>query len=616
MARKKLGEVLRQRGKISAEDLYQAISEQQGRLVRLGELLLERRLVSKQDLISALEEVTRVPYLDWEEIAPSPEALRLIPWATARQHCLLPFSVEKNKLVVIMAEPQNLAAVDELRFLSGMDIVPRLGFRPEITAAIDKYYAILSGKERPAGAKTLPDLPEAPPMEFITTSSRQSQREAMIEFQAEMRQQRTPAVRLVSSMIALAVEKQASDIHIEPQAKETILRIRVDGVLRDLRRLPRALQNSVISRLKILADMDIAERRTPQDGSFLVQMGTRRLDLRISTLPTHYGEKVVVRILEAKDAQVSFHQLGLPPEIEDRFKRVLSLPQGLVLVSGPTGSGKSTTLYAALRHIQHPGINIVTVEDPVEYLLEGVSQVQVNTKAGLTFAGCLRSIVRQDPNVIMVGEIRDRETAEIALKAAQTGHLVLSTLHTNDSVSAITRLLDLNIPAFLIASSLTAVLAQRLVRRLCVCRKQVPVEPDYAARLEAIGLAEPSAHMFVPVGCDACDGAGFKGRVGVFEMLETDDAIRNLMRSGARVEEIRAVARGNGFRTMQEDALDKIQAGVTTLDEVLRVVTLDPSPRLLCPGCAREQFPAFLYCPFCGTAQREPGPARPELLFA
>ncbi len=618
MGKKKLGEVLRERGKISEQALLQAIEEQQGKVRRLGELLLERNLVEKGDLVAALEEVTHAEYVDCRNVTPDPEALRLIPYSVAQKHAALPVALMDQRLLVVLAEPQNVQAIDELRFLTGKDIATRLGFREEIQEAIESHYARLEKRmtESERIRETVAGLANLPQMEFFTTSSRQRQRDAMIEFQAELRNLRTPAVQLVSAIIAAAAEKGASDIHIEPQARETVVRIRVDGVLRDLRRVPRSLQHSLISRMKILADMDIAERRAPQDGSFMVQIGGRKLDLRISTLPTQYGEKIVVRMLDSQGAAKEFQDLGLDPEMESALKHILALPQGMLLVTGPTGSGKSTTLYAALNHIRHPGINIVTVEDPIEYMIEGVNQVQVNARAGLTFANALRSILRQDPNVIMIGEIRDRETAEIALKAAQTGHLVLSTLHTNDSVSAVTRLLDLGVPPFMIAASVSGVLAQRLVRRLCVCHQQAPMDPRFARRLLAAGLPQPGGQMYVPVGCSACDNTGYKGRVGIYELLVVDEPMRVLVRSSCRPDEIRALARGNGFRLMQEDALEKVRKGLTTLDEVLRVVSLDKTDARRCGSCGRELHASFQFCPYCGSEQGERHARNAELALA
>ncbi len=455
MKKKRLGEALQERGKISEAELQKFIEKQRGSLLHLGELLLDRGVVSKEDLADALEEVSHVAYVNCSAIAPEPEVLKLIPRAMAERLSVLPIRREGRKLVITMAFPQNLATLGELRFTTGMDISPRQSFRTELQAAIAFNYS--SGGRKPsAAAPTAGKAVTYDEIEFISASSRQANQEAMQEMQADLRQRKTPAVQLVSEIIQLAIAKQASDIHIEPRAAETIVRVRVDGVLRDAQTIPRALQTSLISRIKILSDMDIAERRTPQDGRFMVTIGGRHLDLRVSALPTQYGEKVVIRLLEATAPLASLFDLGMPAEVSENLLQLINQPQGLILVTGPTGSGKSTTLYSCLNKLMKPSVNIVTVEDPVEYVLPGINQAHVNTKAGMTFASCLRSILRQDPNIIMVGEIRDRETAEIAMKAAQTGHMVLSTLHTNDSVSAIVRMLDLGIPGYLISSSIAA----------------------------------------------------------------------------------------------------------------------------------------------------------------
>src|SRR5271154_4751348 len=494
MKKKRLGEILRERNHVSVENLDKAIQEQQVKLVHLGELLLQRGAVSKADLVSALVEVSHIPYFDCHSVEVDAETLQLISATMARSCCALPLETVGNKLVVVMAEPQNLRFLDELRFKSGMQISPRLGFRAEVEAAIAINYpsaeseaaAAVATAAAATAASTVTSVKEIvlsaadAEMEFISSSSQERNVEAMREMQSELMQKSrtTPAVMLVASMIKAAAERRASDIHIEPHSDDTAIRFRVDGMLREYQRIPKVLQNSVASRIKILSDMDIAERRAPQDGRFLVKIGGRRIDLRVSTLPTQYGEKVVMRLLEGDAPLQDLARLGFPQWIEERLRPMLRLPQGMILVTGPTGSGKSTTLYSSLLLIRRPSINIITVEDPVEYAVAGLNQVQVNIKAGLTFASCLRSILRQDPNVIMIGEIRDKETAEIALKAAQTGHLVLSTLHTNDSVSAVIRLLDLGIPGYLISSSVTGILAQRLVRKLCSCHTVQPATPE------------------------------------------------------------------------------------------------------------------------------------------
>jgi type IV pilus assembly protein PilB len=612
MKKKRLGEVLHERGHISSADLAKAIEDQQGKLIHLGELMLERGLVSKHDLAAAIAEVTRVPYADCGKLHIDPDLLKLVPHALAKRCFALPIQTHgTTKLVMAIAEPQNLQIIDELRFSIGMDIVPRLGFRDEIEAAIEKWYGAAEQADA-AVAEAIAPTSDDPGMEFISSSSMQRNIEAMQEMQAELLQKCTPAVRLVASTITAAANKGASDIHIEPQAADTVVRFRVDGMLRDYQRIPRTIQNSVVSRIKILSDMDIAERRAPQDGRFLVKISGRRIDLRVSTLPTQYGEKVVMRLLEADAPLQDYASLGFPPYIADGLKRMLSLPQGMILVTGPTGSGKSTTLYSSLNLVRKPSINIITVEDPVEYAVPGLNQVQVNTKAGLTFASCLRSILRQDPNVIMIGEIRDRETAEIALKAAQTGHLVLSTLHTNDSISAVTRLLDLGVPGFQIATSLTGIIAQRLIRPLCSCSRIVPANPEFVSRLKGAGVSDPPEMESAPVGCEVCDLTGYKGRVGIYELLTLNDPIRSAIRAGGRNDEIRALARQNGMRLMQEYALERVRDGLTTVEEVLRVIPFEPVAAACCHSCNAEVSPAFLFCPFCGAQLTESPHPKPR----
>jgi type IV pilus assembly protein PilB len=601
MKKKRLGEALHERGKISSGDLEKMIAEQQGKLIHLGELLLDRGMVSKEDLASALEDTSGVPYLDCAQVTPTQEALQLIPRAVAERLLAVPICIENKRLVVAMAAPQNLSALDELRFKAGLEISPRQSFRNEIEAAIDTCYPGEGSKAENSSTKAPGDPLYFEDIEFYSTSSRQTNQEAIQEMQADLRQRKTPAVRLVSEIIQIAVAKAASDIHIEPRQTETVVRVRVDGVLRDVQSVPRTLQTSLISRIKILSDMDIAERRSPQDGRFMVSFAERTHDLRVSTLPTQYGEKVVIRLLEGSAPLASFANLGIPADINEGLSELLSQPQGMILVTGPTGSGKSTTLYASLHKLRKPSVNIVTVEDPVEYVLPGVNQAHVNTKAGLTFASCLRSILRQDPNIIMVGEIRDLETAEIAMKAAQTGHLVLSTLHTNDSVSAIVRLLDLGIASFLISSSVTGILAQRLVRKLCVCHSTQAATPEFHARLAQCGVTKMPAKMAIPIGCDRCDQTGYKGRVGIYELLVMDNTIRSLIRSGGTIEQIRDSSRANGMRLMHEDAAEKLSQGLTTMEEIMRVVPVENVSRDACSECSQPILPVFKYCPYCGT---------------
>ena len=600
MKKKKLGEVLRDRGKISSADLQKVIIEQQGKVIHLGELMLERGLVSKQDLGAALQEVSRIPYVDCSSVEPDTAALKLVTRTMAERLCILPLGTERKHLVVAMAAPQNLAAMDELRFTTGWEISPRLSFRSELQRAIDRHYSVEPGSEA-YGTIRGGERIQFEDVEFISTSSRQASQEAIQEAQADLRQKKTPAVRLVSEVIQVAMAKRASDIHIEPRAEDTIVRMRVDGVLHEHQSLPRSLQNSLVSRVKILSDMDISERRTPQDGRFMASIGTRQLDLRVSTLPTQYGEKVVIRLLETSAPLTSYSDLGMPADVSAGLSEILAAPQGMLLVTGPTGSGKSTTLYSSLNKLRQSSVNIVTVEDPVEYVLPGINQVHVNTKAGLSFVTCLRSILRQDPNIIMVGEIRDKETAEIAMKAAQTGHLVLSTLHTNDSFSAVVRLLDLGIPGYLISSSLTGILAQRLVRVLCSCRSMQPSTSEFQERMRQLGLSSPPKEMAVAEGCDRCNQTGYMGRVGIYELLQVDESIRSVIRNGGNVGQIRETSRANGMRLLQEDAVAKVLSGLTTLEEILRVVPMRSTARLECSNCKSHILSAFSFCPTCGT---------------
>jgi type IV pilus assembly protein PilB len=614
MKKKKIGEVLRDRGMISHADLQKVIVEQQGKVIHLGELMLERGLITKEDLGAALEEVSRVPYVDCASTIPDPGALKLVPRGIAERLSVLPIRSEQKRLIVAMAAPQNLAILDELRFTTGMEISPRLSFRVELQQAINRHYAAEEGGAASYGTFRGSERIPFEEVEFLSTSSRQANQEAIQEVQADLRQKKTPAVRLVSEMLQVAMAKRASDIHIEPRVADTVVRMRVDGVLHDHQLIPRTLQNSLISRVKILSDMDISERRAPQDGRFMVSIGTRQIDLRVSTLPTQYGEKVVIRLLETSSPLTSYTDLGMPCDVSDGLSELLSAPQGMILVTGPTGSGKSTTLYSSLHKLRQASVNIVTVEDPVEYVLPGINQVHVNTKAGLTFVSCLRSILRQDPNIIMVGEIRDKDTAEIVMKAAQTGHLVLSTLHTNDSVSAIVRLLDLGIPGYLISSSVTGILAQRLVRMLCSCHAHQPVTPEFTARLAQFGMSRPPRTMAVPIGCDKCNQTGYVGRIGIYELLRVDDSVRAIVRTSGNVDQIRDTARSNGMRLIQEDALEKVLKGTTTLEEVLRVVPMEAASSCVeCAKCKQSILPSFNYCPACGTrCALKPSPSRPH----
>ena len=614
LKRKRLGDALLERRSISPADLEKTIQDQPKANMRLGELLLKRGLVPKADLVAALEDVRGFAYVDCRTAVVDPEALKLIRREAAAGYGVMPLAVEGEFLVTVMAEPQDLHVISELEFVSGKRIAPRFGFRWEIDEAIKKWYGGPVADEHPAaGGGDVPvlDQIDVSNTHFSSSSSSERGRAAVAEFEAELRKERTPAVRMVSAVLTAAVLKRASDVHIEPQPAATVVRLRVDGTLRELVQFPAALGVPLVSRIKILADLDIAERRAPQDGRFQVAIGEQKMDLRVSTLPTRDGEKVVMRLLDPSATKVPLIDLGFSDRDAATLGRLLRRPQGMVLVTGPTGSGKSTTLYAALNLVRSPTMNVVTIEDPIEYRIPEINQVQINIPAGLTFAGTLRSVLRQDPNIIMLGEIRDTETAEIALQASQTGHLVLSTLHTNDSVAAVTRLLDLQVPGFLMAASISGILAQRLVRKLCSCRNEAAAGPEYRAQLAAVGIDDPPDTRFLSVGCAACDNTGYKGRVGIYEVLVFDEGIATAVRSGTRDDEIRNLARRGGMRLMAEDALEKVRQGITTLDEVLRVVPFEHGDGARCRNCKQALASNFLFCPYCGGKVLSPGASPP-----
>ena len=606
----RLGDVLVERGSLSVKDLRRAIQMQkdQEKNMRMGEILLQNHLVSKTEVGLAMEQLQNIPYAECPPPSVDPAVLELVPQSTAMRCCALPLEVTDRKLIIAMAEPQNLAFLDELRFSVGMTISPRFSFRDDILSGIKQFYGDIESKDSvqdlvatEAGSLDLDD-DATKDIEFIVWDADVEGSEAKEELHAG-RIRPTAAVRFLSAIINAAVQKSASDIHIEPRADFTVIRARVDGILRELMTMPSEHHASLVSRIKILCNMDISERRLPQDGRFMIQHRGRRLDMRSSSLPTHFGEKVVMRVLDPNSSLITLDQLGFSEGLGNQLREILARPQGMLLVTGPTGSGKSTTLYGSLNVVRSPNVNIVTVEDPVEFMLDGVNQVQVHSKVGLTFATCLPSILRQDPDVIMVGEIRNVETAEIVMHASQTGHLVLSTLHTNDSIGAITRLLDLGVPSYLIAESVTAIVAQRLARRFCSCRRKVHASPDYIRKLQKLGAPNTDTFQFEyqSVGCSLCDNIGYKGRVGIYEMLAIKDAVRDAIHDNARTQDILRLARKAGFQTMQEDALEKLKTGLTSLDELQRVVPWDMFNSSRCPSCSTRISANESHCSSCGS---------------
>jgi type IV pilus assembly protein PilB len=553
---RKLGDILVDRGLITSEQLSEALVAQDRTGRALGRILVDQRSVTEKELVAALAAQLGIDFVDLETAEVDGRAATLIKDAILRRYAVFPFRFEDGKLVVAMSDPSNVVAVDDLRTVTGLDIQPAVATKDDILACIDRYASMAADMEQMADdiAGDEADQTELSDIRAVTEDA--------------------PIVKFVNLLISQAVTDGASDIHIEPGERDLRIRYRIDGVLHEVMRSPRSIQSGVISRLKIMADVDIAERRVPQDGRIGLAVAGRQIDLRFSTLPTVYGEKVVMRILDKTSVMLSLDDLGFLDHNFRRFEQAYRKPYGMILVTGPTGSGKSTTLYATLNVVNQPGVNIITTEDPVEYRLPGISQVQVNNKVGLTFASALRSILRQDPDIILVGEMRDRETAHIGIEASLTGHLVLSTLHTNDAPSAVTRLTEMGIEPFLVGSAVDCVLAQRLARR--VCPKCVELVRPEAELLKAAGFHDDivADRPEVPqaVGCSACSNTGYRGRLAIHEVMTVTEEIERLTVARASTEEIKRVAVEQGMRELREDGLAKVLLGRTTIEEVGRVV--------------------------------------------
>ncbi|MGQ0794024.1 MAG: type II secretion system ATPase GspE [Deltaproteobacteria bacterium] len=528
---------------------------------RVEDALLKSKALTDKEVLDVLSEYYDIPYiLNVSERDVDPEIVKLLPISFAKRFRLIPLRRGDNKVVIAVAPPLDLYALDEVKSLLGCEVEPILALSSSVIDCINKVY------ER--GKEMTDEIGENP--EGISESDLQEPKD-LLEAEDE-----APVIRFVNSLMFQAIKEKASDIHIECFEKDVLIRYRKDGMLHKVTAVPKRLQSSIISRVKIMAELDIAEKRKPQDGRIRVKVAGRDVDVRISTVPTTWGESVVMRLLDRSSVLLSLEDLGLEGQKLNTINSLVRRPHGIILVTGPTGSGKTTTLYASLVRINSADKKIITVEDPVEYQLQGVNQIQVNSKVSLTFANGLRSVLRQDPDVILIGEIRDRETADIAIHASLTGHLVFSTLHTNDSASAITRLLDMGIEPFLVASSLMAVVAQRLLRLLCLrCRE--PYRPA-DEELERIGLARKqitSGMIYRAVGCNECLGTGYSGRTGIFETLVIDDDTRNLTLSSADSTKIKKKAVHRGMTTLRMDGADKIIKGLTSIDEVMRVTEED-----------------------------------------
>lgn len=548
--REKLGEILMRAGRITQEQLDAALAVQAAEGGKLGQILVRQLLLDEDEIARTLAEQKGLEYVRLTSFPIDRDAVTQIPERLARKRLVIPIAYRGDALVLAMADPLDVEAVDDVRLRSERDVVPVVATLTQIQYAIEKYLA---------SADALQDVVEAVPEDEEAT--------LVVEEDA-------PVVRLVNQIIREAVIDGASDIHIEPGDQSVRVRFRVDGVLHERMQLPPSVRPGLTSRVKIMADLDISERRRPQDGRIAVGVDGWPVDIRVATLPTPAGESIVLRILNHDVSLKTLEDIGMGPDHLETMLRFLARPWGAILVSGPTGSGKTTTLYAGITRMNEPTRKIITIEDPIEYRIPGITQIGVNPGIGLSFAALLRTVLRADPDVVLVGEIRDPETAEIAIRAALTGHLVLSSIHTNDAPSALTRLVDMDVEPYITSSALVGVVAQRLARRLCPrCRKRYKVAPEKAL---AAGFSEEEVaaglRLYRAVGCDECAGTGYRGRVGLFEIMEMDEELQRLFLREAPSEQLRAAALQAGMRSLRRDALDKVKAGVTSLEEVARVV--------------------------------------------
>lgn len=563
LPRTRLGDMLVAAGAMTEDQLDWALERQKQSYQRIGEVLLEAELVSEDDITEARALQLDMAYVQLGDFHIRPEVANLVPEHISRTFNLIPISATSTKVAVAMANPMDVEAIDTVQRCSKKRVVPVLASEVRIIAALEQAY----------GAAHVEDI-TATIEEAIGDIEIQSDDNDMSDDVAEERRQsiQAPVVKTVNLVLQEAIKQRASDIHFEPRANHLEIRYRIDGALQHIRDLPRQLQPAILSRIKIMADMDISEKRRPLDGRIKMKIAGRPVDLRISSLPTQYGERIVIRILDRTAQQVSIDGLGFGEAEYDIFTNLIHRPYGIMLVTGPTGSGKTTTLYSALGTIKSIESNIMTCEDPIEYELDGINQSAVNVRAGLTFASQLRGILRQDPDVILVGEIRDHETAEIAFQAAMTGHLVFSTLHCNDAPSAITRLVDMGVEPYMIGSSVIGVLGQRLVRTLCP-RCKTPYQPTLE-ELTILGLEsqEGEVQFYAPTGCSACNMRGYSGRIAVFELMPVSEQIRRLTIHTPTADQVRDLALAAGMRTMKQHAADKILAGLTSIDEVRRKV--------------------------------------------
>jgi type IV pilus assembly protein PilB len=559
--RKKLGELLLETGLLTPEQLKAALERSSKNNVLLGTFLVSEGLVSEEDMAQTLARQFGFPSIDLRRVENCPpEALKLIPEQMARKYKMVPVGLEGDALVIAVHDPQTLVNLNSIPELAGRRVRAAVAPESQVPSAIDRFYKGQSDTKL---------------IEMIATNIQQrteavAPKPAKVATLREVSGERVFSIEnLLNKIIDSAIDRKASDLHFEPLKTEVRVRQRVDGILQPAQTLPIDIFPSLISRIKILAQMDISEKRQPQDGHFQVRVGQRDVDFRVSTLPTVHGEKAVIRILDKNAQRASLDETGMGPELQEHIRLMLKRPYGMILVTGPTGSGKTTTVYSMIREINDLKLNIVTIEDPVEFEIDDVNQVQVNPKANVLFANTLRSVLRQDPDVIMVGEIRDQETAEIAIRSALTGHLVISTLHTNNSAGTLTRLVEMGVEPFLVSSSVLGVLSQRLVRKLCPhCREAYEITQGERDLLGA-ELVPAGSKVYRPRGCESCDHTGFSGRLGIFELLEPDAEVRRLVSAGQFDEPVLAHLAAIHFRTMRVDGVEKVLQGLTSVDEVV-----------------------------------------------
>lgn len=557
--RKRLGEILAGWGVVTEPAVQEALEHARKEGSRIGEAMVAQGIADEEDVTKALARQFDMEYIDLDKNTVVPDQMSLIPEEVIRKHLVLPLSKENGVLKIVITDPLDLETIDMLRFRLNCELEPCLASKGKMRKFVEQFIRGDVSIDK-AVSDIQKEATEADIMERTGDADYDDNNAA-------------PIIRLVTMLITEAVNMRASDIHVEPMANRVRVRYRIDGVCVERDNIPKRMQGSVINRIKILAGIDLAEKRVPTDGRIRMNVGRRDIDFRVSVLPSYHGQSAVLRILDPESARLGIPALGFQQDDYERFQRIIKRPNGVFLVTGPTGSGKTTTLYSAVDELNRPDRKIITAEDPVEYHFTGVNQVQVHEQIGLTFASILRAMLRQAPNIILVGEIRDQEVAEVAIQAALTGHLVFSTLHTNDAPSALTRLIDMGVKPFLVASSIQAVMAQRLIRRICPDCKEPDPEPD-ARALERLGFRREDIQnvtFYRGRGCKSCSDTGYRGRQGIFELMELDNTLRELAFNRAPVSEVRKAAAAGGMRTLLEDGRSKIRSGITTPAELVRV---------------------------------------------